>query len=114
MRLQSIVGAIAEFLRNRQVPATVTPIKVSAPLYTSPDNPFIKRFMELGSDLTGANWYCDAAFFALEGTPSIAIGPGSIAQAHTADEFIEIAELERGAEFFTKYLLSFDNGRLKA
>ncbi|HEY2123734.1 MAG TPA: M20 family metallopeptidase [Chthoniobacterales bacterium] len=111
---ESIVGAIAEFLRKRQVPATVTPIKVSAPLYTSPDNPFIKRFTELGSDLKGADWYCDAAFFALEGTPSIAIGPGSIAQAHTADEYIEIAELERGAEFFTKYLLSFDNGRIKA
>ena len=53
-------------------------------------------------------------FSRCEGTPAIAIGPGSIAQAHTADEFIEIAELERGAEFFTNYLLSFDNGRLKA
>jgi acetylornithine deacetylase/succinyl-diaminopimelate desuccinylase-like protein len=111
---ESMVIAVAEFLRDHQVPATVTPIKVSAPLYTSPENPFIKKFAELGSTLTGANWFCDAAAFALEGTPAIAIGPGSIAQAHTADEFIEIAELERGADFFTKYLLSFDNGRLKA
>jgi len=111
---ESMVVAVAEFLRDHQVPATVTPIKVSAPLYTSPENPFIKKFAELGSTLTGANWFCDAAAFALEGTPAIAIGPGSIAQAHTADEFIEIAELERGADFFTKYLLSFDNGRLKA
>jgi acetylornithine deacetylase/succinyl-diaminopimelate desuccinylase-like protein len=110
---ESMVIAVADFLRDHQVPATVTPIKVSAPLYTSPENPFIKKFAELGSTLTGANWFCDAAF-ALEGTPAIAIGPGSIAQAHTADEFIEIAELERGADFFTKYLLSFDNGRLKA
>jgi acetylornithine deacetylase/succinyl-diaminopimelate desuccinylase-like protein len=111
---ESMVIAVADFLRDHQVPATVTPIKVSAPLYTSPENPFIKKFAELGSTLTGANWFCDAAAFALEGTPAIAIGPGSIAQAHTADEFIEIAELERGADFFTKYLLSFDNGRLKA
>jgi acetylornithine deacetylase/succinyl-diaminopimelate desuccinylase-like protein len=111
---ESILIAIVEFLRDRQFPATVTPIKVSAPLYTAPENPFIQKFSELGSTLTGANWFCDAASFALQGTPAIAIGPGSIAQAHTADEFIEIAELKRGAEFFTKYLLSFNHGRLKA
>ena len=111
---ESMATAVAEFLRQNQVPGIVHPIKVSAPLYTSPDNPFIRKFIALGSNLTGANWFCDAAFFALEGIPAIAIGPGSIAQAHTADEFIEIAELERGAEFFTNYLLSFDNGRTEA
>jgi acetylornithine deacetylase/succinyl-diaminopimelate desuccinylase-like protein len=111
---ESMATAVAEFFLQHQVPAIVKPIKTSAPLYTSPDNPFIRKFMALGSRLTGANWYCDAAFFALEGIPAIAIGPGSIAQAHTADEFIEIAELERGAEFFANYLLSFDNGRLQA
>ena len=111
---ESMATAVAEFFLQHQVPAIVKPIKTSAPLYTSPDNPFIRKFMALGSRLTGANWYCDAAFFALEGIPAIAIGPGSIAQAHTADEFIEIAELEHGAEFFANYLLSFDNGRLQA
>jgi acetylornithine deacetylase/succinyl-diaminopimelate desuccinylase-like protein len=111
---ESMADAVSKFFRERQVPATVTPIKVCAPLYTSPENHFIKRFTALGSNLSGANWFCDAAVFALEGIPSIAIGPGSIAQAHTADEFIEVAELERGAEFFTNYLLSFDNGRFKA
>jgi acetylornithine deacetylase/succinyl-diaminopimelate desuccinylase-like protein len=111
---ESIPAAIAEFFQRHQIPAIVEPIKVSAPLYTSPDNPFIEKFVALGSKLTGANWFCDAAFFALEGIPAIAIGPGSIAQAHTADEFIEISELERGAEFFTNYLLSFENGRSEA
>jgi succinyl-diaminopimelate desuccinylase len=111
---ESMAVAVAQFLEQHQVPASVKAIKVSAPLCTSPNNEFIARFQSLGSKLTGANWFCDAAFFALEGTPSIAIGPGSIAQAHTADEFIEISELERGAEFFTNYLLSFENGRRKA
>src|SRR3984957_856724 len=111
---ESMAIAVAEFFKQNQVPAFVTSIKTSAPLYTSPDNPFIANFIALGSKLTGANWFCDAAFFALEGIPAIAIGPGSITQAHTADEFIEIAELERGAQFFTNYLHSFDHGRLKA
>src|SRR6202790_4471255 len=108
---ENMAIAVAEFFKQHQIPAFVTSIKTSAPLYTSPDNPFITNFIALGSKLTGANWFCDAAFFALEGTPAIAIGPGSIAQAHTADEFIEVAELERGADFFTNYLLSFENGR---
>jgi acetylornithine deacetylase/succinyl-diaminopimelate desuccinylase-like protein len=109
-----MAAAVADFFQRHHVPATVEPIKISAPLYTSPENPFIQKFLALGSKLTGANWFCDAACFALEGTPAIAIGPGSIAQAHTADEYIEIAKLERGAEFFTNYLLSFENGRVEA
>jgi succinyl-diaminopimelate desuccinylase len=111
---ESMATAVAEFFQQHQVPAIVNPIKVSTPLYTPPDSPFIGKFITLGSKLVGASWFCDAAFFALKGTPAIAIGPGSIAQAHTADEFIEITELERGAEFFANYLLSFDNGRFKA
>ena len=110
---ESIMTGITDFLKSQRSPAIVTPIKISPPLFTAPDNPFITRLLQLGSSLTGASWFCDAAIFAHEGVPAIAIGPGSIAQAHTADEFIEIAELERGATLFTNYLLSFDHGRLK-
>ena len=107
---ESMAAAIADFFQKQQVPAKIKPIKISDPLYTSPDHPFIEKFVALGSRLTGASWFCDAACFALQGTPAIAIGPGSIAQAHTADEFIEIAELERGAQFFANFLHSFSNG----
>jgi acetylornithine deacetylase/succinyl-diaminopimelate desuccinylase-like protein len=37
---------------------------------------------------------------------SVALGPGSIAQAHTADEWISVADLEAGADFFEKFLRS--------
>ena len=52
----------------------------------------------------GAPWFCDAAVFARDGTPAIALGPGSIAQAHTRDEWIGVENLERGAEFFARFL----------
>jgi acetylornithine deacetylase/succinyl-diaminopimelate desuccinylase-like protein len=107
---ESMAEAIADLFQKEQIPAIVKPIKVSAPLYTSPDHPYIEKFVALGSRLTGASWFCDAACFALEGTPAIAIGPGSIAQAHTANEFIDIAELERGADFFANFLSSFKHG----
>ena len=108
---ESMAAVVADFFRDQKIPATVRAIKISAPLFTDCDNPIIKRLESLGSQLTGASWFCDAAIFSAEGTPAVAIGPGSIAQAHTADEFIEVAELKRGAEFFTNFLRNFSNGR---
>ena len=46
----------------------------------------------------------DAAIFAQQGMPSIALGCGSIAQAHTRDEFISVEDLEKGAAFFADVL----------
>jgi acetylornithine deacetylase/succinyl-diaminopimelate desuccinylase-like protein len=107
---ESMPQAIDEFFKRQEILATIRPVKVSAPLYTDPQHPYIGQLLALGSKLTGATWFCDAALFAAESTPAIAIGPGSIAQAHTADEFIQIADLERGAQFFTQFLKSFTNG----
>jgi acetylornithine deacetylase/succinyl-diaminopimelate desuccinylase-like protein len=38
-------------------------------------------------------WFCDANVFADSGIPAVAFGPGDIAQAHTADEFIAVSAL---------------------
>ena len=77
----------------------------SQPLWTNPAHPLIAGLCAaLGAKCVGAPWFCDAAIFAAGGTPAIALGPGSIAQAHTEDEWIEIAELERGVDFFTRFL----------
>jgi acetylornithine deacetylase/succinyl-diaminopimelate desuccinylase-like protein len=78
----------------------------SPPLYTDPAHPLIVTLAHLGSKCVSAPWFCDAAVFAARGTPSIAMGPGSIAQAHTADEWISTADLEAGVTFFTKFLSS--------
>ena len=36
--------------------------------------------------------------------PAVAVGPGSIAQAHTKDEWIDVDDLQRGVEFFRDFL----------
>ena len=36
--------------------------------------------------------------------PAVCIGPGSIAQAHTKDEFISLQDLEQGAHFFRRWI----------
>jgi len=57
-----------------------------------------------GTHLAGAPWFSDAAHLSSGGIPSICIGPGAIDQAHTVDEFIEIAALEQGAAFFQTFI----------
>ena len=76
------------------------------PLYTDPSHPILQKLQRLGSNPVGAPWFCDAAAFAKRGSPAIALGPGSIAQAHTKDEWIATTDLEKGAEFFYKLLAS--------
>ncbi|MBI5801937.1 MAG: M20/M25/M40 family metallo-hydrolase [Verrucomicrobia bacterium] len=45
---------------------------------------------------------CDASKLAARGVPVIVLGPGDIAQAHTVDEFIALADLEAGTEAYEK------------
>jgi acetylornithine deacetylase/succinyl-diaminopimelate desuccinylase-like protein len=78
----------------------------SSPLDTDPSHPLIERLASLGAAPAGAPWFCDAAVFAAKGMAAVALGPGSIDQAHTADEWISIADLEQGAAFFERFLLS--------
>jgi acetylornithine deacetylase/succinyl-diaminopimelate desuccinylase-like protein len=48
----------------------------------------------------GAPYGTDGAAFSALGVPTVVFGPGSIEQAHTADEFIAISELELATEVF--------------
>ena len=75
-------------------------------LDTSASDPYVQKLVAAGAELTGAPWFCDAAFLAEVGVPAIALGPGSILQAHTKDEWIDIIELERGASFWKAWLRS--------
>lgn len=76
------------------------------PMETDPDHPWIRRIQSVRpeSQGVGAPWFSDAAHLSAAGVPSVCMGPGSINQAHTADEFIEIAALEAGAAFFSSFI----------
>jgi len=76
----------------------------SQALDTDPSHALVGKLVAAGGKPAGAAWFCDAAIFSSRGTPAVAVGPGSIAQAHTEDEFIEAADLERGVGFFKKFL----------
>lgn len=85
--------------------AKVSPRMAPQPCLDTPeDHYFVQKLAAAGSKLVGAPWFCDAAFVAQAGVPSIAIGPGTIAQAHTIDEHIAVSDLEEGVEFFKNWL----------
>ena len=76
-------------------------------LDTEADAPIVT----LAKSLAGRNDHAKVAFgteaslFAsMADIPSVVIGPGSIAQAHTPDEFVEMAELEKCAGFVEKLI----------
>ena len=88
----------------------VTRISGSQALDTDPEHPLVAKLVAAGGRPAGAAWFCDAAIFSARGIPAVAVGPGSIAQAHTADEFIEVSVLAAGADYFKKFLHSLRAG----
>ena len=53
----------------------------------------------------GVPYGTHASRFAQSGIPSVVFGPGDIAQAHTKDEWIEIAQLDQAAEIYYQFLV---------
>lgn len=48
--------------------------------------------------IAGLSCWTDAALFAEAGIPALCFGPGDISRAHSATEWVEIADLERATE----------------
>jgi acetylornithine deacetylase len=51
-----------------------------------------------GRRLVGVAFGTDAAVYAAAGAPTVVFGPGDIAQAHTADEWLAVEQLEQASE----------------
>jgi len=95
---------VFEVMRAACPALSIERIAGSEALDTDPSHPLVAKLVAAGGRPAGAAWFCDAAIFSALGIPAVAVGPGSIAQAHTEDEFIEVAALEQGVEFFKKFL----------
>jgi acetylornithine deacetylase/succinyl-diaminopimelate desuccinylase-like protein len=78
------------------------------PLETSPRLPLVAQFMSVARQRSpaGVDFFSDAAILASGGIPSILFGPGDIAQAHTPDEWIAIASLEKAERLLVRFLRS--------
>lgn len=55
----------------------------------------------------GVPYGTDASELSAAGIPCVIVGPGSIEQAHTVDEFVEIAQLHKAFEIYRSIMLSY-------
>ncbi len=101
---------IAAFLNSKKLRAKISSTKLAPalPLETNPKLPLVRQFLRsIGQTRPmGVDFFCDAAVLSAGGIPSVVFGPGDIAQAHTADEWISLASLERGKDLLLKFLKS--------
>jgi acetylornithine deacetylase/succinyl-diaminopimelate desuccinylase-like protein len=101
---------IAALLSSRRLKVVFGSEKLAPclPMETAPNLPLVARFLaHLGQRRAiGVNYFCDASVLAHAGIPSVVFGPGDIAQAHTADEWISLASLEKGTVLMRGFLQS--------
>jgi acetylornithine deacetylase len=62
--------------------------------------------MGLSGEQSGAGYGTDASTYSKAGIPAVVIGPGSINQAHTKDEWLEIAELNKSVSVYKQIMKS--------
>lgn len=110
-RPDAAVDHCCRFLRDRLPGADVEiePAWISdIALDTPPDTAAVQialaavRKVSGRAEPVGVPYGTDASKLAEAGLPSIVLGPGDIAQAHTVDEWIEVAELERAVEVYVE------------
>ena len=101
---------ILALLRRRNLTAAFVHEKLlpCPPLATDPRHPLVTRFLKCAAQRkpAGVRYFSDASVLARGGIPSVVFGPGDIAQAHTADEWISLAALERGHAILRHFLQS--------
>ena len=101
---------ITTLLRAKKLNVKISSTKLAPclPLETDAKLPLVQQFLRSTNQTkpVGVDYFCDAAVLAAAGIPSVVFGPGDIAQAHTADEWISLSELERGKNLFLYFLNS--------
>jgi acetylornithine deacetylase/succinyl-diaminopimelate desuccinylase-like protein len=104
-----IIRDLRAQLRARGLTVEVSDDKSAAPcrpMETDSRLPLVQSLLKTVKQRSplGAHFFSDAAVFANAGTPAVLFGPGDIAQAHTADEWISLRALDRATDVLEKFL----------
>jgi acetylornithine deacetylase len=80
---------------------------------TDPAEPIVQtlaaavRGTGLPAEIRGVNYGTDASKLARAGIPAVVFGPGSIAEAHSAGEYVELSQVEAAATILIETILTF-------
>jgi acetylornithine deacetylase len=105
-----VMGALQAMIEQEVPEARCEPPWLSCPALASDRNRFmaekllkVMAGMGLARSTIAVPFCTHASTVSEAGVPTVVFGPGSIAQAHTADEFIEIEQLEQAAEIYFRF-----------
>lgn len=96
---------------DRQRIIFAEPHKTEPPMETPTDHPLVAGLRDaaaqvLGrSEVVGVAYNTNASHYSAAGIPCVVFGPGSIAQAHSAEEYVEIEQLLAAAQIVRRFLL---------
>lgn len=100
------LGLLESTIAALRLPVTLAYAHENPPMDTSCEHPHLKtlQLAREGTMTVGAPWFSDAAHLSRGGIPSVCFGPGSIDQAHTADEFLRVDDLLAGVAHFSQFI----------
>ncbi|MEM6277981.1 MAG: ArgE/DapE family deacylase [Verrucomicrobiota bacterium] len=89
------------------------PDLVDEAMETDPTKPVVRvarhalEQLQLPEDAGGVPFGCDVTKFSRAGVDGIIFGPGSIDQAHGAIEYVDLDQVEKAFEFYTRFLMNY-------
>jgi len=110
-----------QFLRERLAGSVQLdfedPYLTDPPLETAPDAEVVagvarsqQETLRFEREVAGANYGTDGSKLARAGVQTVVCGPGNIAQAHTANEFVEIEQVELATRMYRHMLAAWQHG----
>jgi acetylornithine deacetylase len=112
--IQSLIDALT--LQDARFSATCTVGGSQPPLDLDERHPLVTalrhacRLHGVADEVGGLFCWTDAALFAAAGIPALCFGPGDIALAHSATEWVDVAQITQAAEILESLLLTFPLG----
>ncbi len=109
--MEAVLGRARE--RCPELNAEIAPGLYRAATEVPVGSPLVRGLMAacvrggLRGEVGGMSAWVDACFLNETGTPAICFGPGSIAQAHTDDEWVSVAEIEAAARVLADFAADF-------
>lgn len=105
---------LQNYLRTKLQKETFVSVmeSVASAMESDPNSEMIKKLSSVAADTAGggktkvANYATDASAFSDLGIPLAVFGPGSIAQAHCIEEYIDIDKLQTGTEILKQFMLN--------